>query len=74
MKGQFQKVGLVPTWLPFTVQIVTVQIVTVQIVINGREWLSRKLIKRHIDFERRDNCFVDIADFDQAPRLMQQQL
>ena len=69
MKGQFQKVGLVPTWLPFTVQIVTVQI-----VINGREWLSRKLIKRHIDFERRDNCFVDIADFDQAQRLLQQQL
>ena len=40
------------TWFPFTVQI----------VINGREWLGRQLCRRGIAHERRDNCFVDVAD------------
>lgn len=48
------------TWLPFTVQIVA----------NGRERLARQLCNRGIDFERRDNCFVDIADVSAAQRLM----
>ena len=52
------------TWLPFTVKI----------VMNGREWLSRELVKRNIAFERRDNCFVDIADLELAQDLMDQQL
>lgn len=51
------------TWLPFTVQIVT----------NGRERLARQLRKRGIEFERQENCFVDIADIPAAQRLMDQQ-
>lgn len=52
------------TWLPFTVQI----------VLNGREWLSRQLLRQGIDFERRDNCFVDVQDVQRAQRLLDRQL
>lgn len=52
------------TWLPFTVQI----------VINGREWLSRELLRKGIDFERRDNCFTDLGDVARAQRIMDRQL
>lgn len=52
------------TWLPFTVQT----------VINGREWLSRELCRRGIGFERRGNCFVEIADVSGAQRVMDRQL
>lgn len=51
------------TWLPFTVQIVT----------NGRERLARQLQKKGIEFERRENCFPDIADIPTAQQLMDQQ-
>ena len=51
------------TWFPFTVQI----------VINGREWLAQELMRRGIAFERRENCFVDIADVTTAGRLMARQ-
>lgn len=46
------------TWFPFTVHV----------VVNGREWLSRELRRRGIDFEQRENCFVDIADVPRARR------
>jgi len=52
------------TWFPFTVHV----------VINGREWLSQALCRKGIGFERRDNCFVDIADVSRAQRLMDRQL
>lgn len=52
------------TWFPFTVQV----------VINGREWLARQLGRRHIPCERRDNCFVDIADMLLAQQLLDRQL
>jgi hypothetical protein len=52
------------TWFPFTVQI----------VINGREWLSQQLLRSRLAFERRDNCFVDIADVRRAQRIMDRQL
>lgn len=52
------------TWFPFTVQV----------VINGREWLSQQLRRRGIAFERRDNCFVDLADVSRVQRLMDRQL
>lgn len=51
------------TWFPFTVQI----------VINGREWLAQQLLRAGIAHERRDNCFVDVADLPQAQRLLEQQ-
>jgi len=52
------------TWFPFTVQI----------VINGREWLARRLQDKGIGFERRENCFTDIDDIRRAQRLMNRQL
>lgn len=51
------------TWFPFTVQI----------VINGREWLARQLCRRNIPHQRRDNCFVDVADLRQAQQLLDRQ-
>ena len=51
------------TWFPFTVQI----------VINGRERLARQLQKKSVDFERRGNCFTDIANVRLAQQLMNQQ-
>jgi hypothetical protein len=52
------------TWFPFTVHI----------VINGREWLSQQLVRKGLAFDRRDNCFVDIADVRHAQRIMDRQL
>lgn len=51
------------TWLPLTVHV----------VINGREWLAQQLIRKGIAFERRGNCFTDIADLAAAQRLMDRQ-
>lgn len=52
------------TWFPFTVKV----------VINGREWLAQQLTRQGIGFERRDNCFVDIANVPRAQRIMDRQL
>lgn len=52
------------TWLPFTVHV----------VINGREWLAQELCRQGLDFEQRDNCFVDIPDVRRAQRIMDRQL
>jgi hypothetical protein len=52
------------TWFPFTVQI----------VLNGREWLAQELMRQAVAFDRRDNCFVDMADVGRAQQLMDRQL
>ena len=52
------------TWFPFTVNV----------VINGREWLSRRLIERGIGFERRDNCFTALDDVEAAQHELDLQL
>jgi hypothetical protein len=52
------------TWFPFTVQV----------VINGREWLARQLCRQEIAHERRENCFVDVADMTGAQGLLDRQL
>jgi len=52
------------TWFPFTAQI----------VINGREWLARQMQRKGIDFERRENCFVEIANVARAQQIMNRQL
>jgi hypothetical protein len=52
------------TWFPFTVQV----------VINGREWLAQQLCQRRIPHQRRDNCFVDVADLPLAQQLLDRQL
>lgn len=47
------------TWFPFHVHV----------VLNGREWLAKDLDKSGIGYLRRDNCFVNISDFEQAQKL-----
>jgi len=53
------------TWFPFNIQI----------CINGREWLSRQLMRKgRTDFKRVRNCFPSMGDFALAQRLMNDQL
>lgn len=54
----------IQTWLPFSVQI----------CLNGREWLARSMDAAALDYERRDNCFVRVADFAAAQGLLDEQL
>lgn len=52
------------SWFPFNVHI----------LINGREWLGRRLDAAGVKYERRDNCFPWIEDFARAQRFLQQQV
>lgn len=54
----------VQTWAPFTVHV----------NINGREWLAGQLRQAGVAFEKRDNCFVDVADLAQAQAFLNEQL
>ena len=54
----------VQTWAPFTVHV----------NINGREWLATQLRAAGIDYEKRENCFVDVADVAAAQALLDAQL
>ena len=53
----------IQSWLPFTVHV----------CINGREWLCRELDAAGIGYRRRDNCLVDVADFETAQNLLNAQ-
>jgi hypothetical protein len=46
----------------------------VQICLNGREWLARQLDAAGIHYERRDNAFVWVEDFERAQALLDEQL
>lgn len=50
------------SWLPFTIQV----------YLNGREYLGRQLERAKIEYERRDNCFVAIADIERAQKYLRQ--
>lgn len=52
------------TWFPFTVHL----------CLHGREWLGRQMDRAGMGYERRDNCFVRIADVERAQALMNRQL
>ena len=52
------------TWFPFAIQI----------CLNGREWLARQLDSAGVPYERLDNCIVQVADWQQAQRLLEQQV
>jgi hypothetical protein len=47
------------TWAPFTCQI----------YVNGHDFVARKLQQKGLAFEQIDNCFVHLADPQQAQRL-----
>lgn len=65
---QDRRLGLtqvrIQTWLPLNAHI----------VLNGREWLSRQLTSARIDFQRRDNCFSWVSNFERAQELLNRQL
>jgi len=52
------------TWLPFNIHV----------VINGRDWLARQLQQAGVAYEKRDNCFVNVADPERAQQLLTSQL
>jgi hypothetical protein len=52
------------TWFPFNIQI----------AVNGREWLARQMDRIGLKYRQQGNCFVWIEDYEQAQRLMNQQL
>jgi len=52
------------TWFPFNMYI----------CLNGREWLARQMDAEGIDYLRRDNCFVQVADIERAQKLLDRQL
>ena len=55
--------GRIQTWFPFTIQI----------CLNGREWLARQMTRAGIGYQRRDNCFVNVDDYQRAQQLMDEQ-
>jgi hypothetical protein len=52
------------TWLPCTIHV----------NINGREWLERQLRQEGMAYEKRDNCFTEVADIPRAQQLLDEQL
>jgi len=52
------------TWLPFNIHV----------VLNGRDRLARQLQQAGVAYEKRDNCFVDVADLETAQQLLTTQL
>jgi hypothetical protein len=51
------------TWFPFDVHV----------VLNGREWLACELDRAGIGYQRRDNCFIEIANLARAQKLLDRQ-
>ena len=47
------------SWFPFPMQV----------CINGREWLAREMEKAGIQYRRRENCFIHIADMHKAQEI-----
>jgi hypothetical protein len=54
----------VQSWLPYFLHV----------CLNGREWLARQMDQAGLDYTQRDNCFVDVADFQRAQQLLDQQV
>jgi len=52
------------TWFPFTMHM----------GLNGREWLCRELDLAGIEYRRRENCLVQVADIPRAQWLLNHQL
>lgn len=54
----------IQTWFPFSIQI----------CLNGREWLARQMQKEGIGYQKQDNCFVWVEDWERAQQLLNEQL
>jgi hypothetical protein len=54
----------IQSWFPFRVQV----------CMNGREWLARQMDAAGIEYQRQDNTFDWVSDFEGAQRLLDEQL
>ena len=54
----------IQTWFPFHIQV----------GLNGREWLARQMDQQGLKYRQQGNCFVWIEDYEEAQKLMHQQL
>jgi hypothetical protein len=65
---QDEELGLVhvrlQTWFPFNIQACW----------NGRDWLARRMDREALRYQRRDNCFVRVEDWQRAQQLADEQL
>ena len=52
------------TWFPFNIQV----------GLNGREWLARQMDRAGLKYRQEGNCFVWIEDYEEAQRLLKEQL
>jgi len=52
------------TWFPFEIQV----------GINGREWLARQMDRENLRYERSDNKFLWVEDWQRAQQLLHEQL
>jgi hypothetical protein len=52
------------TWFPFTMHL----------CLNGRAWLARRMDQEGLAYQRRDNCFPWIEDWQRAQQLADEQL
>jgi hypothetical protein len=52
------------TWFPFEIQV----------GINGREWLARQMDRENLKYERSDNKFLWVEDWERAQQLLDEQL
>lgn len=49
----------IQTWFPFTIQV----------YVNGHSWLARKMDRHHLGYEKLDNAFVHLDDYERAQRF-----
>jgi hypothetical protein len=54
----------IQTWFPFAIHICW----------NGREWLSRQMDREQLGYQRHDNCFSWMEDYQRAQQLLEEQL
>ena len=53
----------IQTWFPFPIVL----------CLNGREWLSRQMDAKGMEYKREENCFIGLGDFQEAQSLMDEQ-
>ena len=49
----------VQTWFPFPLQV----------YVNGHEWVARRFDRHGVRYQKRDNVFVHVSDFERAQKL-----
>jgi hypothetical protein len=54
----------IQTWFPFSIQI----------CLNGREWLAQQMKQRGMRYQKQDNCFTWVENWEKAQQLLDQQL